>query len=743
MKEYRSGVAHGASMENVAATAVRRFNTLVRDFQRQMRWTGLAALAAVALIIATAGDLSLRALLYDVVIIAVLGAIAYPLFHWLDRRGLAYVRNRLADESALDFVSAVRRLRNFAPRIAMAFVICYIGGAILVITISNTLLGEPLLSHLPVFVLAASVGALVDVVLNVLYAEVLVANLIAVLCAVRDRVPPLSQHARGGIMRRFSLVLALVIVVVVATMTAVAIKLLGDLSAGRSSAYDVMRSVGWDALGLLVVACIIALLAARVLSRSIARPILHTVGLLERFRAGDIVDDPGLFGEPRVPHEAGVLVAAVADANAALGRLASGGERLAAGDLTVQLVPSSERDMVAIAFRKVVEAMRTVVSDVRTTAELLEDSADALRSRAEDFAKDARANAGDLTGAVRTVGTLDETVSRVARGAEELTEMAVRAEATAERLGDAAQGNAAGLDQLTRTAAATIDAAGDARDIFDSAGRSADVAAVAISDADRTAQETAAVMSELVSGIDALRLTSAQIGSITVKIDEIADQTNLLALNAAIEAARAGEHGRGFAVVADEIRKLADSSATATREIASLVASVQQEINRAVFVTKRGNEAVAQGRAKTSQVASALAQIVDNVKSVRQRIDAVVLSQREQKGATDSLVDSTRLVERLTADNAQLAKTLASLAGDLQGSSAQGREATRSTMSGVQAVASRGEGIAAASNELKALTLSLRDEADRIRAAIAGFSPVDRLPAGGNGKKRVLPRGLG
>jgi methyl-accepting chemotaxis protein len=187
-----------------------------------------------------------------------------------------------------------------------------------------------------------------------------------------------------------------------------------------------MRSVGWDALGLLIVACIIALLAARVLSRSIARPILHTVGLLERFRAGDIVDDPGLFGEPRVPHEAGVLVAAVADANAALGRLASGGERLAAGDLTVQLVPSSERDMVAIAFRKVVEAMRTVVSDVRTTAELLENSADALRSRAEDFAKDARANAGDLTGAVRTVGTLDETVSRVARGAEELTEMAVR-----------------------------------------------------------------------------------------------------------------------------------------------------------------------------------------------------------------------------------------------------------------------------------------------------------------------------
>ncbi|MGH7738444.1 MAG: methyl-accepting chemotaxis protein [Candidatus Tyrphobacter sp.] len=731
-------------MESVAAAAVRRFNSLVRDFQRGMRWTGLAALAAVALIVATAGSIGFIQFGYIVGIIAVAGVVLYPLVHHVDRRYLVYVRDRLGNESSLDFVTAVRRIRGFAPRIAIAFVVCYAFGAILVIVLSNFLMGEPLWKNADVIALAASCGALVDVVLNVLYAEVLVANLIAVLCAVRDRVPPLAQQARGGIMRRFSVVLALVIVVVIATMSAIAMKLLGDLSAGRSTVDLVVRSVVWDAVGLVVVSCIIASLAARVLSLSVARPILHTVGLLERFRAGDIVDDPGLFGEPRVPHEAGLLVAAVADANAALGRLASGGERLASGDLTVQLVPSSERDIVAIAFRKVVDAMRTVVSDVRATAELLENSADSLRTRAEDFSKDARANAGDLASAVRTVGTLDETVARVAHGAEELSGMAVRARATAERLGDAAQGNAAGLDQLTRTAAATIDAAGDARDIFDSAGRSADVAASAISDADATAQEAAAVMTELVSGIDALRMTSEQIGSITGKIDEIADQTNLLALNAAIEAARAGEHGRGFAVVADEIRKLADSSAMATREIAALIGTVQKEIDRAVFVTKRGNEAVAQGRAKTSQVAGALAQIVENVAAVRQRIDAVVFAQREQKGATDSLVDSTRLVERLTADNAQLAKTLATLAGDLQNSSAQGADAARSTMGGVRAVAGRGDAGAAASNELKALTLSLRDEAQRIRTAIAGFSPADRLaPANGNGKgKKQLLRGL-
>ncbi len=723
-------------MENGALVTAKRFNALVREFQRSMRWNDLAAAATVALVLVAAGDLSIRELLYMVAIVVVLGIVAYPLVRRFDTIPLSYVRGRLDDETALPFPLAVRCLRGFVPRVVVAFVLCYVAAALVVVLGANAVVGLQPFANLGVVAFAAFVGLCVDVVLNVLNAEVLVAKLIALLCAVRDRVPPLSPRARGGIARRFGVVFILVIFVVMAAIGGITMHLLGDLQSGRGSVADIIRAGTWDALALVLLSCIIAVLASRVLSQSIADPILHTVQLLERFRAGDIAEDPGLLGEPRVPHEAGILVAAVADANAALGRLASGGERLAGGDLSVQLVPSSERDMVAVAFRKVVDAMRKVVRDVRATAELLESSAEALRVRAEEFTGDARANAIDLASAVKTVNTLDEGVAGVTRGAEALSSIAVRARETAENLGAAAQSNAAGLDELTRTASATIDAAGDARAIFESAGRSADIAATAIADADRTSQETAAVMKELVSGIDALRLTSGQIGSITEKIDEIADQTNLLALNAAIEAARAGEHGRGFAIVADEIRKLADSSATATREIAALVRAVREEIDRTVSATKRGNDAVAQGRIKTLQVASSLAQIVENVKTVREHIDAVVIAQREQKGATDSLVDSTRLVERLSGDNEQLAKTLAKLAGDLHGSAGRGQEAARSTISDVEAVAKRGEGIAAASSELKALTLSLRDEADRIRAAIAGFSPVDRLPSGnGNGAK--------
>jgi methyl-accepting chemotaxis protein len=335
------------------------------------------------------------------------------------------------------------------------------------------------------------------------------------------------------------------------------------------------------------------------------------------------------------------------------------------------------------------------------------------------------------------MGTLDATVDRVAAGARELATMASTTRDTAERLGAAAQTNAAGLDELAQTAKATIEAANEVLQISRNTGDSADAASAAILLADRTSEEAADVMLELVKAIDTLRSSSLQIGSITEKIDEIADQTNLLALNAAIEAARAGEHGRGFAVVADEIRKLADNSASATKEIAALIRTVQEETDRAVSVTRRGSDAVEQGRTKTSQVADALERIVDSVNQVRGRIEAVVFAQREQKMATDALVESTLLVERLTDDNAGMAVSLATLAENLEQSSASGAEAVRSSNGSVRAVSERGERIAARSNEMLELTRSMTREADRIRAAVADFSDGEALAAA---KRSALPK---
>jgi methyl-accepting chemotaxis protein len=715
--------------------AARLWDERVREFQRGLRLTACVALPATILIAAVLGQWTPRELASVIGVAVVFAIVALPIAHLLDRRQLAAIRDRMPADSGLSFEDAVAKLKFFRVQVVINFVVAYgLGGAI-VLVVGNRIAGVPWQTNVVAIVVAGLCGgALVDGALNYFNAEALVAELTAILCNVRGIFAPVSPGARGGIGRRFLTVLAIVIAVTMLSMAGGTFHLLLELQAGTIKIDEVLRTGAIYTACSLGVALLIALLATRILARSVAKPILHTVELMDRLRYGEVFRKEELYGEPRFSHEAGLLVEAFAEANIGLSALATSGERLASGDLTVQITPHSEKDLVAVAFHKVVEAIRTVVGDVSATAVLLDESAGALAQRAEMFVNDARANSTDLTAAAGTMQTLDDAVERVAGGARDLSQMAVKARETAERLGNAAQSNAAGLDELSQTAKATIEAATEVLKISTNAGESADAASAAIVGADRTSEEAANVMQELVQTIENLRSSSMKIGTITDKIDEIADQTNLLALNAAIEAARAGEHGRGFAVVADEIRKLADSSASATKEIASLIRQVQEETSSAVAVTRRGSEAVEVGRGKTAEVADALALIVDSVTSVRARIDAVVMAQREQKIATDSLINSTLMVERLTGDNTTLANTLSELAVELQSSSASGAKAVGETTSGVSNVAQRGERIATASKELQDLTTSLRDEADRIRGAVAGFTHGKRLPGRQDGR---------
>jgi methyl-accepting chemotaxis protein len=167
------------------------------------------------------------------------------------------------------------------------------------------------------------------------------------------------------------------------------------------------------------------------------------------------------------------------------------------------------------------------------------------------------------------------------------------------------------------------------------------------------------------STIQTLGANSNQIGEIIAVIDDIADQTNLLALNAAIEAARAGEQGRGFAVVADEVRKLAERTTKATKEIATMIKSIQSDTNGAVSSMESGTKEVEEGVEITLKAGEALNEIVNNVQHVSDMISQIATASEEQSAAADQISTSIESIASVTKESATGAQQSSSACQEL------------------------------------------------------------------------------
>jgi methyl-accepting chemotaxis protein len=158
---------------------------------------------------------------------------------------------------------------------------------------------------------------------------------------------------------------------------------------------------------------------------------------------------------------------------------------------------------------------------------------------------------------------------------------------------------------------------------------------------------------ESAANIEHLRSRSNEIGRIVRVIGDIANQTNLLALNAAIEAARAGEQGRGFAVVAGEVRRLAERTAAATKEIAAVIKSVQSLTVDAALHMQSGNAAIEHGVEITAEAGESIQRIVREADKVGVMVAQIAATATQQAAATEEVTTTMDQISELAAESAE------------------------------------------------------------------------------------------
>lgn len=282
------------------------------------------------------------------------------------------------------------------------------------------------------------------------------------------------------------------------------------------------------------------------------------------------------------------------------------------GDLTVEKIKTSRKDEIGVLIFTVnmmVEKLKDIIGKVQSTSQQLAASAEEISAGTEEVASGTTHQAEASTSITQMVNEMVSAVQVVTQNAE--------------------QASSFSEDTVSMATSGGI-----------------------------VIQNTVTGMGKINDRIHELVEKSAQIGEIIEVIDDIAEQTNLLALNAAIEAARAGEAGKGFAVVADEVRKLAERSSVATKEISSLIQGIQDNTNMSVEAVKEGNQMV-------NQAGESFDEILKVVKESAVRVAEIAAASEQFSAQTDEILQSVEGIAALAEETSASTEETAASANDL------------------------------------------------------------------------------
>ncbi|WP_217645096.1 methyl-accepting chemotaxis protein [Pelosinus propionicus] len=302
------------------------------------------------------------------------------------------------------------------------------------------------------------------------------------------------------------------------------------------------------------------------------------------------------------------------------------------GNLTVQAVIRGKDEVADLArgFNKMVHNLRNLIVEVNGSAEQVAASSEQLTASAQESAEASTQVAGSIShiamGADQQLSAIENTVAVVHKISGNIQQMAVDANHVVEKTSQAA-GKAKVSDQSINKAVSQMG----------------------------LIEETVNTSANLVANLGE---RSKEIGQIVETIAGIAGQTNLLALNAAIEAARAGEQGRGFAVVADEVRKLAEQSEDAAKQIATLIGEIQRETAKAVTAMSSGTREVSLGAQAVKDAGRSFKEIDEIVTQVAEQIMEISDAMQQMEIGSQQIVSSVHRINDLSKQSAVEAESV-------------------------------------------------------------------------------------
>ena len=367
--------------------------------------------------------------------------------------------------------------------------------------------------------------------------------------------------------------------------------------------------------------------------------------------------------------------------------------RMAAGDLARQVVVSGTNEIAELgnAINTLSSSLREMLGRVNQMSGGLGEAMSMMNAATQKMSQGARVQheAGEQT--AMTVEEMTASIRGVAENAAEMSQTAANASSSvvemAASVEETAQ-NASGLSSAADdTAASIVQTLASIRQVSENTEALSSSAeqtsssitemSAAVKAVEQKALESArlaekvarsaseqgmAAAREAMAGMENIRTTvettaetinrlgkrSQEIGQILKVIDEVTDQTSLLALNAAILAAQAGEHGKGFAVVAEEIRELAERTAASTKEIANVVAAVQQESAASVQAMAKGLKAVENGSGLVEVTSTVLEQVAESSRQSAEMARAIELTTAEQaKGVTQITAAAVNIADQI------------------------------------------------------------------------------------------------